>query len=63
MWGISSVGRALDLHSRGQEFESPILHQILRNCRIRFVSNLKILMESLLVIKIEEVPCHYLSPK
>ena len=26
-WGISSVGRALDLHSRGQEFEPPILHQ------------------------------------
>ena len=24
--GISSVGRALDLHSRGQEFDSPILH-------------------------------------
>ncbi len=25
-WGISSAGRALDLHSRGQEFDSPILH-------------------------------------
>ena len=24
-WGISSVGRALALHARGQEFESPIL--------------------------------------
>ena len=26
--GISSVGRALAWHARGQEFESPILHQI-----------------------------------
>lgn len=27
LWGISSVGRALDLHSKGQEFDPPILHQ------------------------------------
>lgn len=25
IWGVSSVGRASDLHSEGQEFESPIL--------------------------------------
>ena len=25
-WGISSFGRTLDLHSRGEEFDSPILH-------------------------------------
>ena len=25
-WGISSVGRALALHARGQGFESPHLH-------------------------------------
>ena len=24
-WGLSSVGRASDLHSEGQEFESPNL--------------------------------------
>ena len=27
-WGYSSVGRASDLHSEGQEFESPYLHKI-----------------------------------
>ena len=26
-WGISSAGRALDLHSRGQRFDPVILHQ------------------------------------
>ena len=26
IWGFSSVGRASDLHSEGQEFESPNLH-------------------------------------
>jgi hypothetical protein len=26
-WGISSVGRAPDLHSGGQRFEPAILHQ------------------------------------
>ena len=26
-WGCSSVGRALEWHSRGQEFNSPQLHQ------------------------------------
>ena len=30
IWGISSSGRASDLHSEGEEFESPILHQFLR---------------------------------
>ena len=25
-WGISSVGRAFEWHSKGQGFESPILH-------------------------------------
>jgi hypothetical protein len=29
-WGISLVGRALDLHSKGQEFDSLILH--IRRC-------------------------------
>jgi hypothetical protein len=28
-WGISSAGRALDLHSRGQRFDPVILHQII----------------------------------
>ena len=27
LWGYSSAGRALDLHSKGQEFDSPYLHQ------------------------------------
>ena len=27
-WGISSVGRAFEWHSKGQEFDSPILHTI-----------------------------------
>ena len=27
LWGYSSVGRALALHARGQEFESLYLHQ------------------------------------
>jgi hypothetical protein len=26
-WGISSFGRALEWHSRGEGFDSPILHQ------------------------------------
>ncbi len=26
-WGYSSVGRALEWHSRGQGFDSPYLHQ------------------------------------
>ena len=26
-WGDSSVGRALEWHSRGQGFDSPYLHQ------------------------------------
>ena len=26
LWGLSLVGRASDLHSEGQEFESPSLH-------------------------------------
>lgn len=29
-WGCSSVGRALEWHSRGQGFDSPHLHQILK---------------------------------
>ncbi len=28
IWGFSSVGRASDLHSEGQEFESPSLHSL-----------------------------------
>ena len=28
-WGYSSVGRAPDLHSGGQEFESPYLHHFM----------------------------------
>jgi hypothetical protein len=27
LWGYSSVGRAFEWHSKGQEFESPYLHQ------------------------------------
>ena len=27
-WGCSSVGRALEWHSRGQGFDSPHLHQL-----------------------------------
>ena len=27
-WACSSAGRALDLHSRGQEFDPPQVHQI-----------------------------------
>ena len=27
LWGCSSVGRALEWHSRGQGFDSPQLHQ------------------------------------
>ena len=27
IWGCSSVGRALEWHSRGQGFDSPHLHQ------------------------------------
>lgn len=26
LWGLSLVGRASDLHSEGQEFDSPSLH-------------------------------------
>lgn len=26
-WGTSSFGRALPWHGRGEEFESPVLHQ------------------------------------
>lgn len=26
LWGLSSVGRASDLHSEGEEFDSPSLH-------------------------------------
>ena len=37
-WGLSSVGRALDLHSKGQEFDSPSLHQYNLN------NNLKIFL-------------------
>ena len=28
LWGLSSVGRASDLHSEGQEFDSPSLHNL-----------------------------------
>ena len=27
-WGISSVGRAFEWHSKGQEFDSPMLHKV-----------------------------------
>ena len=27
IWGISSVGRAFEWHSKGQEFDSPMLHK------------------------------------
>ncbi len=29
VWGYSSVGRALEWHSRGQGFESPYLHHVI----------------------------------
>lgn len=28
LWGYSSVGRVLEWHSRGQEFETPYLHTL-----------------------------------
>ena len=28
LWGYSSVGRALQWHCRGQEFDPPYLHQL-----------------------------------
>jgi hypothetical protein len=31
VWGCSSVGRALESHSRGQGFDSPQLHRVM--CR------------------------------
>ena len=38
-WACSSAGRALDLHSRGQEFDPPQVHQITKNKElIKFVS-------------------------
>ena len=43
-WGISSAGRALLLHGRGQEFKSPILHQIfvlIKDLAERFLINPK----------------------
>lgn len=30
MWGIGSAGRAPALHAGGQEFESPILHHLIK---------------------------------
>ena len=33
LWGYSSVGRALEWHSRGQGFDSPYLHQNIRTIR------------------------------
>ena len=33
VWGCSSVGRALEWHSRGQGFDSPRLHLARRTCR------------------------------
>ena len=35
-WGYSSVGRALEWHSRGQGFESPYLHQKIWDRVLRF---------------------------
>ena len=32
-WGLSSAGRAPDLHSGGQEFDPPRLHQVF--CRVK----------------------------
>lgn len=32
LWGISSVGRAFGWQPKGQGFESPILHQIVKEC-------------------------------
>ncbi len=51
-WGISSVGRALEWHSRGQGFDSPILHQIAlyRAFFIRFCSNIKSTAIAVLVL-------------
>lgn len=40
-WGHSSVGRALEWHSRGQGFDSPCLHQ---TRRIRTLSGVRIFL-------------------
>ena len=37
--GISSAGRALRSHRRGQEFESPILHSLKHRQNNRFTGN------------------------
>lgn len=37
-WGLSLVGRAPALHAGGQEFDSPSLHQNLREVRIAEIS-------------------------
>lgn len=38
-WGHSSVGRALEWHSRGQGFDSPWLHQIISQNHAKFPVN------------------------
>lgn len=35
LWGVSSAGRAFVLHTKGQEFDSPTLHQI--NFKIEYM--------------------------
>ena len=36
MWGHSSAGRALEWHSRGQEFDPPWLHQLMTPYMVSF---------------------------
>ena len=46
-WGCSSVGRALDLHSRGLGFNSPQLHIFIFDLTFFFECLLKFLSYSL----------------
>ena len=39
-WGCSSVGRALEWHSRGQGFDSPQLHQLMKKRCFRHLFSL-----------------------
>jgi hypothetical protein len=43
--GISSVGRALAWHARGQEFDSPMLHQTFFGSLLLFLSFRKTKLE------------------
>jgi hypothetical protein len=53
-WGISSAGRALAWHARGQEFESPILHQSEKPAKSRAFLSLR--------TRVCKLPEKYLAP-